>query len=57
MRILVLTTFEEDEYVLQALQAGASGFIGKGAEAAQLMDAIRTVHRGEARSRPARPKP
>lgn len=47
-RIIVLTTFEEDEYVLQALRAGASGFIGKGAEAAQLMDAIRTVHDGEA---------
>ena len=47
-RIVVLTTFEEDEYVLQALRAGASGFIGKGAEAAQLMDAIRTVHNGEA---------
>lgn len=46
-RILILTTFEEDEYVLQALRAGASGFIGKGAEAAQLMEAIRTVHRGE----------
>ena len=47
-RIVILTTFEEDEYVLQALQAGASGFIGKGAEAAQLMEAIRTVHDGNA---------
>lgn len=47
-RILILTTFEEDEYVLQALQAGASGFIGKGAEAVQLIEAIRTIHRGEA---------
>lgn len=47
-RVIILTTFEEDEYVLSALRGGASGFIGKGAEAAQLMDAIRTVHTGEA---------
>lgn len=47
-RIVVLTTFEDDAYVLQALQAGASGFIGKGAEAAELMNAIRTVHQGDA---------
>ncbi|MFI6575651.1 response regulator [Nocardiopsis sp. NPDC050513] len=47
-RIVILTTFEEDEYVLQALRAGASGFIGKGAEPDDLMDAIRTVHVGEA---------
>jgi len=47
-RILILTTFEEDEYVLQALRAGASGFIGKGTEANDLMTAIRTVHEGDA---------
>jgi len=47
-RIIVLTTFEEDEYVLQALRAGASGFVGKGTEAADLMNAIRTVHGGDA---------
>lgn len=47
-RLVVLTTFEEDEYVLSALRAGASGFLGKGAEAGQLMEAIRTVHQGEA---------
>ena len=47
-RVVVLTTFEEDEYVLSALRAGASGFLGKGAEADQLMAAIRTVHQGEA---------
>jgi len=46
-RIVVLTTFEEDEYVLQALRAGASGFVGKGTDAAQLMNAIRVVHDGE----------
>jgi DNA-binding NarL/FixJ family response regulator len=47
-RIIVLTTFEEDEYVLQALRAGASGFVGKGTEAGDLMNAIRTVHGGDA---------
>ena len=47
-RIVILTTFEEDEYVLHALRAGASGFIGKGTEAADLMHAIRMVHDGEA---------
>ena len=48
VRILVLTTFELDEYVLQALRAGASGFLGKGADPAELLDAIRTVAAGEA---------
>ena len=48
IRVLILTTFEEDEYVLQALRAGASGFIGKGTEPRDLLDAIRTVHQGDA---------
>jgi DNA-binding NarL/FixJ family response regulator len=48
VRVLVLTTFEIDEYVFQALRAGASGFLGKSAEPDELLDAIRTVHRGDA---------
>ncbi|TFB98803.1 MULTISPECIES: response regulator transcription factor [Cryobacterium] len=48
VRILILTTFEEDEYVVQALRAGAGGFVGKGTEAADLMRAIRTIHQGDA---------
>jgi DNA-binding NarL/FixJ family response regulator len=48
VRVLVLTTFEIDEYVYQALRAGASGFLGKNAEPEELLDAIRTVHRGDA---------
>jgi DNA-binding NarL/FixJ family response regulator len=48
VRVLVLTTFELDEYVLQALRAGAGGFLGKGATPTQLHDAIRTVAGGEA---------
>lgn len=47
VKILVLTTFEQDDYILAALQAGASGFLGKGASPTQLLDAIRVVARGE----------
>jgi DNA-binding NarL/FixJ family response regulator len=48
VRVLILTTFEADEYVFQALRAGASGFLGKGVELSDLLDAIRLVARGEA---------
>jgi DNA-binding NarL/FixJ family response regulator len=47
VKVLVLTTFEQDDYILTALQAGASGFLGKGASPAQLLDAIRVIARGE----------
>ena len=47
-RILVLTTFELDEYVFGALRAGASGFLLKGGEPADLLSAIRLVAAGEA---------
>lgn len=47
VRVLVLTTFEEDEYIVEALRAGASGFIGKGTEPTALIQAIATVHAGE----------
>ncbi|WP_334148186.1 response regulator transcription factor [Microbacterium sp.] len=47
-RVLILTTFEEDDYVVAALRAGASGFIGKGAEPEDIVSAVRVVHRGEA---------
>jgi DNA-binding NarL/FixJ family response regulator len=46
-RVLVLTTFELDEYVFGALRAGASGFLLKGGEPAALHEAIRVVARGE----------
>lgn len=48
VRVLILTTFELDEYVLRALRAGASGFLGKGATPNELLEAIRTVARGDA---------
>src|SRR5690242_8295290 len=47
-RVLVLTTFELDEYVFGALRAGASGFLLKGGEPADLLSAIRLVAAGEA---------
>lgn len=53
VRVLILTTFEIDEYVFEALRAGASGFLGKSAEADELLDAIRTVARGDALLSPA----
>jgi DNA-binding NarL/FixJ family response regulator len=46
-RVLVLTTFELDEYVFGALRAGASGFLLKGGEPADLVQAIRVVADGE----------
>ena len=48
VRVIVLTTFEADEYVLDALRAGASGFLGKSVEPEELLDAIRVVARGDA---------
>lgn len=48
MRIVVLTTFDLDEYALSAVQAGASGFLLKDAPPEELLEAIRTVHRGDA---------
>jgi DNA-binding NarL/FixJ family response regulator len=53
VRVLILTTFEIDEYVFEALRAGASGFLGKSAEPQELLHAIRVVHRGEALLTPA----
>ena len=46
-RVLILTTFEIDEYVAHALRAGASGFLGKDADTADLIAAIRTVAAGD----------
>jgi DNA-binding NarL/FixJ family response regulator len=46
-RVLILTTFENDEHVARALRAGASGFLGKYVTTDALLDAIRTVAAGE----------
>ncbi|MFI9486754.1 response regulator [Promicromonospora sp. NPDC052451] len=47
-RVVVLTTFDLDEYVLDAIRAGASGFLLKDAQPEELLTAIRTVHQGDA---------
>jgi len=47
-KVIVLTTFELDEYVFGALRAGASGFLLKDIEPAALIDAVRLVHDGQA---------
>ncbi|MGW0839105.1 response regulator transcription factor [Streptomyces sp. NPDC002787] len=52
-RVLILTTFEIDEYVAQALRAGASGFLGKDVTADALLDGIRTVAAGDTLLSPA----
>ncbi|WP_114855674.1 response regulator transcription factor [Brachybacterium sp. YJGR34] len=52
-KVLILTTFEEDEYVVAALRAGASGFIGKGAEPEDIARAIGSVHAGDSLLSPA----
>jgi DNA-binding NarL/FixJ family response regulator len=48
VKVVILTTFETDEYVYQALRAGASGFLVKDAEPEELIRAVRVAHRGEA---------
>jgi DNA-binding NarL/FixJ family response regulator len=48
VRVLVLTTYDTDEHVVEALRAGASGFLVKDTRPADLLDAIRTVAAGEA---------
>ena len=52
-RVLVLTTFDLDEYVYRALKAGASGFLLKDATREQLVAAVRTIARGESLFAPA----
>jgi DNA-binding NarL/FixJ family response regulator len=48
VKVLVLTTFDLDDYVYEALRAGASGFLLKHAPASELLAAVRVVARGEA---------
>lgn len=52
-RIIMLTTFDLDEYAFAALRAGASGFLLKDARPAELVGAIRAVHRGDAALAPS----
>ena len=57
IKILILTTFHDDEYVYGALRAGASGFLLKRASPERLLDAVRTVAAGEAARPSGHPGP
>ena len=57
VRVLILTTFELDEYVFEALRAGAAGFLVKHTEPAELVRAVRVVAAGEALLSPERDPP
>ncbi|WP_049578175.1 response regulator transcription factor [Nocardiopsis sp. SBT366] len=46
-RIVVLTTFDTDEYVIEGIEAGAAGFLLKNTDPEELLAALRTVHRGD----------
>jgi DNA-binding NarL/FixJ family response regulator len=48
VRVLILTTFERDDYIFQALHAGASGFLLKNSPPEELITAVRVVSKGEA---------
>jgi DNA-binding NarL/FixJ family response regulator len=48
VKVVILTTFESDEYVYEAIRAGASGFLVKDTDPAELVHAVRVVARGEA---------
>lgn len=48
VRVIVLTTFAEDAYIFEAIRSGASGFLVKDTEPAQLLQALRVVHGGDA---------
>jgi len=52
-RVLVLTTYDHDELVFDAIRAGAQAYLLKDAEEAEIIDTVRAVHRGESRLSPA----
>ncbi|MHB8645635.1 MAG: response regulator [Thermomicrobiales bacterium] len=52
-RVLVLTAFDTDERILEAVQAGAQGYLLKGAKPAEIFDAVRVVHSGGSLLQPA----
>ena len=52
VRFLVLTTFDSDDYIFDAIEAGAKGYLLKDASREELFEAVRTVHRGESLVQP-----
>ena len=53
VRVMMLTTFDDEEYVMEGVRAGANGYLLKDATADQLLEAIRAVHRGESPLQPS----
>ena len=53
MRVMMLTTFDDEEYIVEGLRAGATGYLLKDTSADQLVRAIHAVHRGEAPLQPS----
>ncbi|HEV8190556.1 MAG TPA: response regulator transcription factor [Ktedonobacterales bacterium] len=53
VRVLILTTFDDDEYIFEGFRAGAKGYLLKDISAEELVGAIRAVHRGEAPVQPS----
>ncbi len=53
VRVLILTTFDDDTYVIEGLRAGANTYVLKDVSAAELVDSIRAVHRGESPLQPS----
>jgi DNA-binding NarL/FixJ family response regulator len=53
VRVLVLTTFDDEDLIVDGLRAGAQGYLLKDVTADELVDAIRAVHRGETRLQPS----
>lgn len=53
VRVLMLTTFDDEEYIIEGVRAGANGYLLKDATADQLLAAIRAVHRGESPLQPS----
>jgi len=53
VRVLILSAYDDDPYIFALLQAGASGYVLKTADSAELVQAVRAVHRGESALDPA----
>jgi len=51
-RVLILTTYDDDEHLYEAVSAGASGYVVKGSPVAEVIESVRAVHRGQSRLTP-----
>lgn len=51
-RVLILTTYDDDEHLFEAVSAGASGYVVKGSPVAEVVESVRAIHRGQSRLTP-----